>query len=192
MKAVSLLNTAQFGSVTATMRLGTRQRCLHTGDIIAIEASVNGGAFNTVAAFRSTAGAASPIALDTDNNGTGDGTQLSATMQNFSFPMPAATNLGLRIRCQSNTAGERLMVDRIVVAAARPIATSITASGGTVKIEFLGIPGLQYDLQRTPLVTGTYTNIPAAGTQTAAASNGNFSFTNSPGTGTFFYRCIQH
>ncbi|HZJ13628.1 MAG TPA: hypothetical protein VFD27_01190 [Chthoniobacteraceae bacterium] len=29
--------------------------------------------------------------------------------------MPAATTLGLRVRCQSNTAGERLIVDRIVV-----------------------------------------------------------------------------
>ena len=117
-KAVAfLLNTAPFGTVNASVRLGALGGAIYdTGDIIAIEASVNGGAFTTVAAFRSTRrAAASPMALDTNNNGIGDGTQLSAAMQDFSFPMPAATTLGLRVRCQSNTAGERLIVDRIVV-----------------------------------------------------------------------------
>jgi len=192
-KAVSfLLNTAPFLGVHAYVRLGALGGAIYdTGDIIAIEASVNGNAFNTIAAFRSTAGASSPMALDTDNNGTGDGTQLSATLQDFSFPMPNATTLGLRVRCQSNTAGERLIVDRIVVAATRPIATDITAPGGTATVRFVGVPGLQYDLQRATTVSGPYSTIMAAGTQTAA-SDGKFSFTNSSGTGRFFFRCVQH
>ena len=124
------LNTQPFGGVNASVRLGALGGAIYdTGDVIAIEASVNGGAYNTVAAFRSMGGVGFPMALDTDNNGIGDGTQLSATMQDFSFPMPAAATLGLRIRCQSNTTAERLIVDRIVVTGT-PVTFSINSVSG--------------------------------------------------------------
>jgi hypothetical protein len=47
--------------------------------------------------------------------------------------MPAATTLGLRVRCQSNTAGERLIVDRIVVTgnATPTVSTPIPMSRST-------------------------------------------------------------
>ncbi|MES2920909.1 MAG: hypothetical protein V4819_05160 [Verrucomicrobiota bacterium] len=61
-KAVAfLLNTAPFGTVSASVRLGALGGAIYdTGDVIAIEASVNGAAFTTVAAFRSTGGSVHP------------------------------------------------------------------------------------------------------------------------------------
>ncbi len=116
-KAVNfLLNTKPFGNVTASVRLGALGGAIFdTGDTIAVEASVDGGPFTNVAAFRSTVGVGGSLALDTDNNGIGDGTQLSSNLQDFTFTLPPAATLGLRIRCQSNSTAERLIVDRIAV-----------------------------------------------------------------------------
>jgi hypothetical protein len=105
-----------FGVVYATVRLGAPGGSVYdTNDLIAVEASPNGGPWQTVAAFRSTGSAASPLALDTDHNGLGDGQQLSATLRDFILVLPTANTLGLRVRCVSNTAGERLVVDKITV-----------------------------------------------------------------------------
>lgn len=124
------LNTAPFGNVTASVRLGALGGAIFdTGDTIDVEASADGGAWQAVGRFRSTTGFGGNLALDTDNNGTGDGTQLSAALQDFVFNMPAAATLGLRVRCQSNTAGERLIVDRIVVQGT-PVTFSVNSSSG--------------------------------------------------------------
>jgi hypothetical protein len=116
-KAVDfILNTAGRVGVTATVRLGTiGGSVFDTGDTIAIEASVNGGAYTTIAAFRSTTSLNGSLALDADNSGTGEGTPLGSALQDFTFNMPAANTLGLRIRCQTNSASERLVVDRVAV-----------------------------------------------------------------------------
>jgi hypothetical protein len=109
-------NTAGFSVIYATLRLAAPGGSVYdTNDLIALEASPNGGPWQTVAAFRSTGGTASPLALDTDNNGLGDGQQLSATLRDFILVLPTANTLGLRVRCVSNTAGERLVVDKIIV-----------------------------------------------------------------------------
>ena len=50
-----------------------------------------------------------------NNDGLGDGQQLSATMRDFTVVLPTANTLGLRVRCVSNTGGERLVVDKISV-----------------------------------------------------------------------------
>ena len=78
----------------------------------------------------------------------------------------------------------------INVVAPGGIAQSITATSGTVEITFFGIPDFQYDLQRATAVEGTYTTI--TGPQTSSASDGKFTFTDTPGSGSFFYRSIQH
>lgn len=80
----------------------------------------------------------------------------------------------------------------ITKAAAGGLARSITASGGAVTIQFFGIPGRSYDLQRADSVDGPFATLEAAGTQTASAATGAFQFSDTPGTGTFFYRSIQH
>lgn len=116
-KAVEFqLNTTGYVGVTASVRLGTLGGpVFDTGDIIAIDASADGGAFSTIATFRSVVALNGALALDTDNNGAGDGTPLGSALQDFSFNMPTANQLTLRVRCQTNSAGERLVVDRIAV-----------------------------------------------------------------------------
>jgi hypothetical protein len=116
-KAVDIqLNTAGYVGVTASVRLGTLGGAVFdTGDTIAIEASVDGGAFSTISSFRSTVALNGSLALDANNDGTIDGVSLGAALQNFTFAMPTATTLTLRVRCQTNSSGERLVVDRVVV-----------------------------------------------------------------------------
>jgi hypothetical protein len=111
------LNTAGFSVVYATLRLGAPGGSVYdTNDLIAVEASPDGGPWQTLAEFRSTGATSSPLALDTDNDGLGNGLLLSAAMQNVAVVLPTASTLALRIRCASNTAGERLVVDKISVA----------------------------------------------------------------------------
>lgn len=134
-KAASfLLNTAGLVNLTATVRLaapGGNQggNVYDSNDFIAIEASVNGGAFTTVGNFRSTGGLNTAMAQDTNSDNTGDGTVLTAAMQDFTFNLPAANTLGLRVRMQSNSAGERLVADRIVVTGT-PVEFSINSVSG--------------------------------------------------------------
>lgn len=110
------LNTAGFVNTTAVVRLGAVGGAIFdTGDLIAVEASVDGGAFVDLATFRSMAGTNSVLALDTDNNGTGDGLQLGSAMKDVTCNLPVGSVTTLRIRCQSNTVAERLVVDRVAV-----------------------------------------------------------------------------
>lgn len=80
-----------------------------------VEASVNGGAFTTVGNFRSTGALNFPMAQDTNADNVGDGPVLTAALQDFTLSLPAASTLGLRVRFQSNSLGERLVADRIAV-----------------------------------------------------------------------------
>lgn len=116
-KAVDFqLNTSGYVGVTASVRLGALGGAVFdTSDTIAIEASVDGGAFSTISSFRSTVALNGSLALDANNDGIIDGGQLGAALQDFTFAMPAATTLTLRVRCQTNSSGERLVVDRVVV-----------------------------------------------------------------------------
>ncbi|MGD0537473.1 MAG: Ig-like domain-containing protein [Verrucomicrobiota bacterium] len=83
----------------------------------------------------------------------------------------------------------------VTVATPGGLALSIVASGGTVTITFFGIPGLEYDLQRAtslgPAPPANWATLPNP-TQTASSSDGEFTFSDTPGSGTFFYRSLQH
>ncbi|MBK9273062.1 MAG: hypothetical protein IPM49_00795 [Flavobacteriales bacterium] len=88
-------------------------------DYLFVERNVDGGGWVTVGAFRSEAaiGASNQrIALDTDLNGVGDGTQLSATMAPFSFPVGATgSTMDVRIRFRTDADNEELAFDLIEV-----------------------------------------------------------------------------
>ncbi|MBL9114244.1 MAG: CHRD domain-containing protein [Verrucomicrobiaceae bacterium] len=153
--------------VTASVRLGAAGAVFDTGDLVAIEASVNGAAYSQVAIFRSTGGINTSLALDTDNSGTGDGTALGTAMQDFTFNMPTATTLGLRVRCVSNAAGERIFIDRIFVRSPPTVTSSTTpvlASASTVTIT-----GTTFDAT-TPGNNTVVFNNGATGTVTAATT----------------------
>jgi len=133
LKAVRFqLNTSGFLGNQAVIRLGAPAGAVFdTGDLLAVEASVDGGAWTPAGIFRSTGSGSTPLALDTNGDGLGDGTTLlSAALQDFTFPLPAATTLGLRIRLVSNSATEQMVVDRIVVSGTlAPIVSNTNDSG---------------------------------------------------------------
>jgi len=110
------VNTAGLSLPACSLRVAAPGGAVYdAGDLVALETSADGGPWTPAAEFRSTAGAAGNMALDTNGDGTGDGAPLTAVMQRFDFILPAAATLGLRVRLVSNTAGELLAVDRISV-----------------------------------------------------------------------------
>ncbi|MCC6401797.1 MAG: PKD domain-containing protein [Flavobacteriales bacterium] len=88
-------------------------------DFLFVERNVDGGGWVTVGAFRSEATIGNSnqrIALDTDLNGVGDGTQLSATMAPFTFAVGATgSSLDVRIRFRSDADNEEIAFDLIEV-----------------------------------------------------------------------------
>jgi len=69
------------------------------------------------------------------------------------------------------------------------LAQTISVSGGAVTVNFAGIPGYTYDIQRATDPGGPWTMV---ATQTAPA-NGLFSYTDpSPPAPTAYYRLIEH
>ncbi|MBK9540102.1 MAG: PKD domain-containing protein [Flavobacteriales bacterium] len=114
-------------------------------DYLFVERNVDGGGWVTVGAFRSEAtigGSNQRIALDTDLNGVGDGTQLNATMASFSFLVGATgTSMDVRIRFRTDASDEEIAFDLVEVEGdlCRPIyysranGSELTASWSTTR-----------------------------------------------------------
>jgi hypothetical protein len=79
-----------------------------------------------------------------------------------------------------------------VTAAPGGLAQSISVSGGAATLQFHGIPGYQYDVQRTTSLEAPVTWTTLTGSAVIAGTNGVFGFTdtNAP-NGTAFYRSAQ-
>ena len=91
----------------------------------------------------------------------------------------------------SDTASATLTVN---VVAAGGFARTITVSAGTATVKFFGIPGLQYDVQRTSSLTEpvTWTTL-TPGSPLSPGADGSFTHTDaSAPNGTAYYRCLQH
>ncbi len=84
-----------------------------TDDFLLIQTSVDGGPWTTTGAFRSTGAVNSTLAVDTDLNGQGDGTALTGSFQDFSFDLPDATTLGVRLVASTDGTGERILFDNL-------------------------------------------------------------------------------
>jgi hypothetical protein len=81
-----------------------------------------------------------------------------------------------------------------VASAPGGLAKTITVSEGTATIKFFGIPGFQYDVQRTTSLTEpvTWTTL-TTGSPLSPDTDGSFSFTdNIAPSGTAYYRSLQH
>ena len=151
------LNTASYSNIKATIGLGvTSASVFDTNDYIIVEASADGGAYTPVGDFRSTAAINSPLALDTNNDGVGDGTQLDSTIRDFIFNLPTASSLVLRVRCQSNSSGERIIVDRVLVNGTPPPGVASVNSStlnGSYKVG--DVASIQVNFSAAVTVTGT-------------------------------------
>ncbi|MBK8040935.1 MAG: hypothetical protein IPK22_27945 [Verrucomicrobiaceae bacterium] len=130
-----VFNSAGLVNLKVNVRLGATGAVFDANDRITIEASVNGGAYAEVADFRHSSVAVlnTAMALDTNNDDVGDGTALSTTLQDFEFNLPTASStLGLRILMNSNSLGEKMVLDRVVVTGDLPapeIAVTETGVG---------------------------------------------------------------
>ena len=83
---------------------------------------------------------------------------------------------------------------RVTVAPSGGIARTITVSGNTATIKFFGIPGIQYDVQRTTsLAEPVYWTTLTTGSPLSPGTDGSFTFTDTPApNGTAYYRSLQH
>ena len=84
----------------------------------------------------------------------------------------------------------------LVIVAAGGFAQTITVSGGAATINFYGIPGVQYDVQRAtslgPSPPADWSIINGS-PLTASENDGSFAYTDSSApNGTAYYRSIQH
>ncbi|MCP5523945.1 MAG: cadherin-like domain-containing protein [Verrucomicrobiales bacterium] len=81
----------------------------------------------------------------------------------------------------------------VEVVPAGGIAGTVSVSGEAATLTFLGIPGFEYDIQRTTRLTSpiTWTTLTAASPLSPSA-DGSFAFTDSPTPeGTAYYRSVQ-
>lgn len=118
-------------------------------DYLRVEVSVDGGAYTTIGQFTGVM-TNSVIRLDTDLNGIGDGTELTAAFQDFSFDLNLSGNssVDVRVEMHPSGSGEEMAIDNIRIdgegAATSPeinlkqASTSIADGGsfdfGTVQI----------------------------------------------------------
>jgi hypothetical protein len=92
----------------------------------------------------------------------------------------------------SNGGGTATGTISVNVAATRSMAKSITVSGSTATLKFLGIPGSKYDVQRTtslnePVTWATVTTSPLS-----AGPDGSFTFVDTGATDrSAYYRSVQ-
>jgi Bacterial Ig domain/Calx-beta domain len=113
------LNAAGLANITGELRAGATGGAVYdTGDFLRVEVSADGGPFQNVLAFHSDGAASASMRHDTtpgDVNNVGDGALLTSTLQNFTFNLPSANTLTVRIRAFSNIVGEHIVFDRLAV-----------------------------------------------------------------------------
>jgi hypothetical protein len=161
------VNTAGYGNLKLDLLAAVQGGNIfeQLDDFLLIQTSVDGGAWVTTGAFRATGAANQALALDSDLNGTGDGTALTSSFQNFSFDLPTATTLGIRIVAATDGNSERILFDNLrvtgdqaefAVAAASALENSGTVSLTVTRSGFTGgTASLTYGLTAGTATAGT-------------------------------------
>jgi len=125
---------------------------------------------------------------------SGQGATLSFN-STYIFYTPANNNNDSFTYTVQNSVGDTASATLTVnVVAAGGFARTITVSAGTAAVKFFGIPGLQYDVQRTTSLTEpvTWTTL-TSGSPLSPGADGSFTHTDaSAPNGTAYYRCLQH
>ena len=82
----------------------------------------------------------------------------------------------------------------VTVAATGGVAKTIVVSGNTATIKFFGIPGIQYDVQRTTSLTEQVNWVTlTTDSPLSPGTDGSFTFTDDAApNGTAYYRSVQH
>ena len=170
------INTAGYANLKLDLLAATQGGSVFekADDFLLVQTSVDGGAWVTKGAFHATGTTSQPLALDSDLDGTGDGTALTSSFQNFSFDLPTATTLGVRIVAATDGTGERILFDNIRVTGdqakfaiadataaenAGTMTFNVTRSGntsGAASVTYSMTPGTATDSDYLP-VTGVLT-----------------------------------
>lgn len=118
-------------------------------DNVIIEVQIDGGGYSPVIAFESTGASNSEPAVDTDFDGTGDGTALSSTFQEFTASVASGSMLDIRITFTLNSGDEDLSIDNIRIVDNFAPAPSILLGSA--------VTGLNYVAGSGPSNEGTFT-----------------------------------
>ncbi len=118
-------------------------------DNLIIEAQIDGGGYSPIMAFESTGASNTEPALDTDFDGTGDGTLLTASFQEFTASITSGTTLDLRFTFTLNSGDEDVAIDNIRVIDGYSASPTITTS--------TGVSGLNYVTGSGPSNEGSFT-----------------------------------
>lgn len=172
------INTAGYGNLKLDLLAAVQGGNVfeQADDFLLIQTSVDGGAWTTTGAFRSTIAANGALALDEDLNGTGEGAALTSSFQNFTFDLPSATTLGVRLVAASDGTGERILFDNLRVTGDQ--ASFAIAAGSAA--ENSGSVSLQ--VTRSGLTSG---NASVSYSLTAGTATAGTDFTATGGTVNF-------
>ncbi|NJM37105.1 MAG: hypothetical protein HC845_04090 [Akkermansiaceae bacterium] len=155
------LNTANFATLTGKLRVAAPSGAVYdTGDFLTVETSPDGSTWTRRLAFYSTAAAQGNLAQDTtpaSGTDAGDGTALNATLQEFTFSIPTGSaTLGVRIRSNTNTIGERINFDFLnVTGTLPPVVTSVNSSTANGSYKVGDVVSVQVNFDQAVTVTGT-------------------------------------
>ncbi len=143
------LNATALANITGELRVAAGGGAVYDNnatvpDFLRVEVSADGGPFQNVLAFYPDSAAQGNMRQDTtpgDATNLGNGTLLTAALQTFTFNLPSANALTVRIRAFTNIVGENILFDRLALQGtplSAPTIVSATQSGVTTTTATLG------------------------------------------------------
>ncbi|MCA0131548.1 T9SS type A sorting domain-containing protein [Winogradskyella alexanderae] len=127
---------------------GTNQDWDETDNLI-IEVQVDAGGYTPIIAVEGTGASNSEPAIDSDFDGTGDGTAITSTFQEFVASISSGTILDIRLTFTFNSGDEDIAVDNIRVVDGFAASPNITAGPD--------VAGLNYEFNAGPSAEGSFT-----------------------------------
>lgn len=110
-------------------------------DNLIITYQIDGGGYVNALAFESTGASNTAPALDTDFDGIGDGTVLTASFQEFTATIPSGTTLDLKIAFAVNSGDEDVAIDNIRVVDGFLASPVILTSSGITDLNYVSGSG---------------------------------------------------
>jgi gliding motility-associated-like protein len=122
----------------------------NSADYYNIEYSVDGGTWTRLAAFRPISFPSNRIAEDTNNDGVGDGIQLSAAFQEFCYAVPATGNqIQIRIVTNATSTQSQFAFDNIRLSGIAPQTYSVLWSTNATTDDVNNLASGNYSIEIT-------------------------------------------
>lgn len=127
---------------------GTNQDWDETDNLI-IEVQIDGGGYNPIIAVEATGASNSEPAIDTNFDGTGDGTAITSTFQEFVASISSGGTLDIRLTFTFNSGDEDIAVDNIRIVDGFAASPNITVGPD--------VADLNYEFDAGPSAEGSFT-----------------------------------